>query len=212
MAQPRSLQVGSSPGLGSIARGGHNGRIDPRLGSSVRGNASFGTVVGASEPVAHKPFGAGSSLLSSKGVSDATGIATCTDSHRQHIRGSLYKSPGRHSVQGSVQTGNESPAMGGQSPPLHQSSAYPRSPEPRGGHAFKEGDSSRRVEAAPRVGSDNLEPLRESGSIRHERECALPTVLLPVSLPAGRGLHSPRKTARRSAPLITLKQPHMKAP
>ncbi len=57
------------------------------------------------------------------------------------------------------------------------------------GDAFEEGDSSRRVEVAPRVGSDDLEPLRESGggSVRQERECALPAVLLPLSLPAGRG-------------------------
>ncbi len=43
-------------------------------------------------------------------------------------------------------------------------------------------------EAAPRVGSDDLEPLRESvgGSVRHKREYALPAVLVPVSLPAGR--------------------------
>ncbi len=71
--------------------------------------------------------------------------------------------------------------------PLHQSSVHPRSPDPRGGHAFEEGDSSRRVEIAPRVGSDDLEPLtlRESGdgSVRHEQERALPVVLLPVSLP-----------------------------
>ncbi len=44
----------------------HDGCIDSRLGSSVRGNASFGTVAGISEPVAHKQPGAGSSLLSSK--------------------------------------------------------------------------------------------------------------------------------------------------
>ncbi len=54
MVQPRSLQLGSSPGLGSITRGGHDRCIVSRLGSSVRGNASFGNVVGAAEPVAHK--------------------------------------------------------------------------------------------------------------------------------------------------------------
>ncbi len=102
VAQPRSLQPGSSPGLGSVAHGGHDGRIDSRLGSSVRGNASFGTVVGTSEQVAHKPLGAGSSLLSPKRVSDATGKAACTDSHRQYIRGFVHKSTGRHSLQGFV--------------------------------------------------------------------------------------------------------------
>ncbi len=126
-------------------------------------------------------------FLALKGVSDATRTAACTDSHRKYVRGFIYKSPGRHSLQGSVQAGNESPAMGGLSP-LHQSSTHPRCPELRGGHAFEEGGSSRRVEAAPRVGSDDLEPLRESGggSVRHEREYALPAVLVPVSLPAGR--------------------------
>ncbi len=44
----------------------HDGCIGSRLGSSVRGNASFGTVAGISEPAAFKPPGAGSSLLSSK--------------------------------------------------------------------------------------------------------------------------------------------------
>ncbi len=82
----------------------------------MRGNASFGTVVGISEPVAHKPPGAGSSLLSSKGFSATAGKAACTDSHRQHVCGFVYK-------------------------------------------------SSRGVEIAPQVGSDDLEPLalRESG-------------------------------------------------
>ncbi len=72
-----------------------------------------------------------SSLLSSKGFS-ATAETACTDSHRQHVCGFVYK-------------------------------------------------SSRRVEIAPRVGSDDLEPLalRESGggSVRQEREHALPVVL-----------------------------------
>ncbi len=90
-----------------------------------------------------------------------------------------------------MQTGSESPAMGGLSLLLHQSSAHPRSPETRGRHAFEEGKifSSRRVEVAPRVGSDDLEPLRESGvgSVHHKHKGALPAVLLPVSLPAVRG-------------------------
>ncbi len=35
MAQPGSLQPGSPPGLGGFTRGGHNRRIDARLGSGV---------------------------------------------------------------------------------------------------------------------------------------------------------------------------------
>ncbi len=104
--QPRSLRPGSSPVLGSFARDGHDGCIDSRLGSSVRGNASFGTVAGISEPVAHKPPGAGSSLRSSKGFSATAGTAACTDSHRQHVCGFVYKSPERNSLKGAVQAGN----------------------------------------------------------------------------------------------------------
>ncbi len=95
LTQPRSLQPGSSPVLGSVARDDHDGCIDSRLGSSVRGNASFGTVAGISEPVAHKTPGARSSLLSSKGFSATAGTVTCTDSHRQHVCGFVYKSSRR---------------------------------------------------------------------------------------------------------------------
>ncbi len=70
--------------------------------------------------------------------------------------------------------------------PLHQSSAHPRSPDLRGGHAFEQGDSSRRVEIAHQVGSDDLEPitLRESGggAVHHERERALPCSSLPADI------------------------------
>ncbi len=92
VAQPEFLQPGSPPGVGNLTRGGHNGRIDARLGSGVRGDASFGAVVRASDPVAHKPIGIGSSLFSSEGVSSTTGTAACTDSHRQHVCSRVHKS------------------------------------------------------------------------------------------------------------------------
>ncbi len=189
VAQPEFLQPGSPPGVGDFTRGGHNRRIDARLGSGVRGDASFGAVVGASDPMAHKPLGIGSSLFSSEGVSNTTGTATCTDSHRQHVCSFVHKSPGRRSFKGFVRAGSDFTAMGGFSPSIHQSNAHPRSLESRGGHAFKEENSSRGMEVTPRVGSDDLEPLRgsRSGFIRYERECILPVVLLSVPLPAGRG-------------------------
>ncbi len=106
-----------------------------------------------------------------------------------NIYGPDCKSPRRRTLQGSVWAGSKSPAMGGPSLSLHQSSAHPRSPEPWGGHAFKEGDFPRRVKVAPWVSSDDLDTLWESGggSVCHKWKCALPPVLLPVTLPAGRG-------------------------
>ncbi len=102
---------------------------------------------------------------------------------------SYINHPGRHSFQGFVRAGSDFTAMGGFSPSIHQSNAHPRSLESWGGHAFKEENSSRGMKVTPRVGSDDLEPLRGSGGgfIRYERECTLPVVLLPVPLPAGRG-------------------------
>ncbi len=189
VAQPEFLQPGSPPGVGNLTRGGHNGRIDARLGSGVRGDASFGAVVRATDPMAHKPIGIGSSLFSSEGVSSTTGTAACTDSHRQHVCGRVHKSPGRRPFEGVVQAGSDVTAMGGFSPSIHQSNAHPRSFESRGRHAFKEENSSRGMEVTPRVSSDDLEPLRGSrgGFIRYERECTLPVVLLSVPLPVGRG-------------------------
>ncbi len=66
VAQPRSLQPGSSPGLGNVVHCRQDGRIDSQLGSSLRRHAGFGAVVRTSESVPYKPLGAGSSLLGSK--------------------------------------------------------------------------------------------------------------------------------------------------
>ncbi len=46
---------------------GHDGCIDSSPESSVRGHTGFVAMVRTSEPVAHKPLGAGSSVLSAKG-------------------------------------------------------------------------------------------------------------------------------------------------
>ncbi len=77
-------------GLGDVMCRGHDGHIESRPGSSVRGHAGFGAVVRSSEPVVHEPLGAGSSVLSSKGFSAAAGTAACTDSHRQHVCGFVH--------------------------------------------------------------------------------------------------------------------------
>ncbi len=199
----------------------------------MRGNASFGTVAGISEPVAHKPPGAGSSLLSSKGFSTTAGTAKCTDSHRQHVCGFVYKFSRRVEIAPRVggikwMTGQTEIQMRWLQRPyldlllvnksnfdiwnsasrasltkikesISRSLGHDRSSllSSKGFSAAAETaactdlhrqhvcvfvhKSLRRVEIAPRVGSDDLEPLalRESrgGSVRQEREHALPVVL-----------------------------------
>ncbi len=199
----------------------------------MRGNASFGTVAGISEPVALKPPGAGSSLLSSKGFSATAGPAKCTDSHRQHVCGFVYKSSRRVEIAPRVggikwMSGQTEIQMRWLQRPyldlllvnksnfdiwnsvsrasltkmkesISHSLGHDRSSllSSKGFSAAAETaactdlhrqhvcvfvhKSLRRVEIAPRVGSDDLEPLtlRESGggSVRQEREHALPVVL-----------------------------------
>ncbi len=65
-ATKASSAGGGSPGLGDVTCRGHDWRINWRPVSSVRGHADFRAVVRTSEPVAHKPLGAGSSVFSSK--------------------------------------------------------------------------------------------------------------------------------------------------
>ncbi len=174
VAQPRALQPGSSPGLSDVTCRGNDGRIDSRLGSSVRGHANFGAVVRTAEPVAHKPLGAGSSVLSSKGFSATAGTAACTDSHRQVFR-VCYINP-RHSLQTSVRTGSGSP-MGGPYFSLHQNSAHP-------------GLMNRGADMLSRKGNPQGE-WRLSPESRAEVDLFAtsenaPAVLLPIPLPAGR--------------------------
>ncbi len=197
----------------------------------MRGNASFGTVAGIPEPVA--PPGAGNSLLSSKGFSATAGPAKCTDSHRQHVCGFVYKSSRRVEIAPRVggikwMSGQTEIQMRWLQRPyldlllvnksnfdiwnsasrasltkmkesISRSLGHDRSSllSSKGFSAAAETaactdlhrqhvcvfvhKSLRRVEIAPQVGSDDLEPLtlRESGggSVRQEREHALPVVL-----------------------------------
>ncbi len=112
----------------------------------MRGHVNFRAVVRTSEPWAHKPLGAGSSVLSSKDFRPQLELRHVLIRTDKHVCGFVHKSPRRRTIQ---QACSESPVMCGPSLSLNQSSAHPQSSEPQGGHAFEEGDSSRRVEVAP---------------------------------------------------------------
>ncbi len=61
---------------------GHDGCINSSPGSCVCGHVDFVAdwlMVRTSEPVAHKPLGAGSSVLSAIAFMATTGKAACTD-------------------------------------------------------------------------------------------------------------------------------------
>ncbi len=99
----------------------------------------------------------------------------CTDSHRQHVCGFLHKSPRSCTIQSSVQAWSRHFLS---IRAVHIPSLLNR----RADILSRKRDSSRRVEVAPRVGSDDLDS--RGGCVHHEQECILPAVLLPISLPA----------------------------
>ncbi len=152
----KSLQPGGgSPGLGDVTCHGHDWRIDWRPVSSVRGNADFRAVVRTSEPLAHKPLGAGSSVLSSKDFRPQLEqrhvmIATDNMSVVSYINHQGGVRSNKQRISCYVRTVTFSQSEQRTSPVFWT----------QGGHAFEEGDSSRRVEVAPWVSSDDLDSLR----------------------------------------------------
>ncbi len=114
--------TGISPGLGNIARCGHDATLwHPRgwgavcedmpgsgMWSKPQSRLHINRLELEAVFLALKDF-----RLSSKGFSAAARTAACTDSHRQHVCGLVHKSPRRRMLQGSVQAGSESPAIGG---------------------------------------------------------------------------------------------------
>ncbi|XP_056614726.1 TBC1 domain family member 20 isoform X1 [Triplophysa dalaica] len=187
MARPKHVQSGSSPGAGYETHSRYDGCVVLGMGCSVRGHAGIRPLDTVTEKMAYKLLGADGGVSSSPYFPVETGEETCPDSHRQHVRGIVHKSPGRSPLRNSFQTGCESPTVGRSASTLCQGSAYPRSSELRSGHAFEGGSSARRMEASSRLSAVNLGALWDGGSgfIRDEQERALPAVFLADPFPHG---------------------------
>ena len=148
VARPEHVQSVSSPGAGDETQSRYDGCFVLGMGRGVRGHAGIRPLVTVSEEMAHKSPGTKGGVSSSSYFPVEAGADTCSDSNRQHVCGFVHKPPGRDPFRSSFQTGGGSPTVRRSAYTLCQSSAYPRSSEPRSGHAFEGGSSARGMEAS----------------------------------------------------------------
>ncbi len=104
---------------------------------------------------------------------------TCADSLRQHVRGVLYKSPGRCLLEASLYSGRAPSGMGSAQPALAEGSTPAGQSEPRSRYVISEQFPLRRVDAPSAGGSEDPEDLWQGRSrpFRLQRQLSLPNLL-----------------------------------
>ncbi len=113
----------------------------------------------------------------------------CADSLRQHVRGVLYKSPGRCLLEAPLYSGRAPSGMGSAQPALAEGSTPAGQTEPRSGYVISEQCPLRGVDAPSAGGSEDLEDLWQGRSrpFRLQRQLSLPNLLFE-----GQGRVGPR--------------------
>ncbi len=113
----------------------------------------------------------------------------CADSLRQHVRGVLYKSPGRCLLEAPLYSGRAPSGMGSVQPALAEGSTPAGQTEPRSRYVISEQCPLRGVDAPSAGGSEDLEDLWQSRSrpFRLQRQLSLPNLLFE-----GQGCVGPR--------------------
>ncbi len=116
---------------------------------------------------------------------------------RQHVRGVLYKSPGRCLLEAPLYSGRAPSGMGSTQPALAEGSTPAGQTEPRSGYVISEQCPLRGVDAPSAGGSEDLEDLWQGRSrpFRLQRQLSLPNLLLEGQGrfgPTSSFMHSPR--------------------
>ncbi len=113
----------------------------------------------------------------------------CADSLRQHVRGVLYKSPGRCLLEAPLYSGRAPSGMGSAQPALAEGSTPAGQTEPRSRYVISEQCPLRGVDAPSAGGSEDLEDLWQGRSrpFRLQRQLSLPNLLFE-----GQGRVGPR--------------------
>ncbi len=104
----------------------------------------------------------------------------CADSLRQHVRGVLYKSPGKCLLEAPLYSGRAPSGMGSAQPALTEGSTPAGQTEPRSGYVISAQCPLRGVDAPSAGGSEDLEDLwqgRRSRPFRLQRQLSLPNLL-----------------------------------
>ncbi len=189
LEEPTVDGEGRGHGVGPHQESCHDRRLQHRLGGAVRRQTDLRPLVEDGERLPHQLLGNASSLSSLPVFPAGPNRTTCADSLRQHVRGVLYKSPGRCLLEAPLYSGRAPSGMGSAQPALAEGSTPAGQTEPRSGYVISEQCPLRGVDAPSAGGSEDLEDLWQGRSrpFRLQRQLSLPNLLFE-----GQGRVGPR--------------------
>ncbi len=189
LEEPTVDGEGRGHGVGPHQESCHDRRLQRRLGGAVRRQTDLRPLVEGGEGLPHQLLGNVSSLSSLPVFPAGPNRMPCADSLRQHVRGVLYKSPGRCLLEAPLYSGRAPSGMGSAQPALAEGSTPARETEPRSGYVISEQCPLRGVDAPSAGGSEDLEDLWQGRSrpFRLQRQLSLPNLLFE-----GQGRVGPR--------------------
>ncbi len=189
LEEPTVDGEGRGHGVGSHQKSCHDRRLQHRLGGAVRRQTDLRPLVEDGERLPHQLLGNASSLSSLPVFPAGPNRTPCADSLRQHVRGVLYKSPGRCLLEAPLYSGRSPSGMGSAQPALAEGSTPAGQTEPRSGYVISEQCPLRGVDAPSAGGSEDLEDLWQGRSrpFRLQRQLSLPNLLFE-----GQGRVGPR--------------------
>ncbi len=189
LEEPTVDGEGRGHGVGPYQESCHDRRLQRRLGGAVRRQTDLRPLVEGGEGLPHQLLGNVSSLSSLPVFPAGPNRTPCADSLRQHVRGVLYKSPGRCLLEAPLYSGRAPSGMGSAQPALAEGSTPAGQTEPRSGYVISEQCPLRGVDAPSAGGSEDLEDLWQGRSrpFRLQRQLSLPNLLFE-----GQGRVGPR--------------------
>ncbi len=135
-----------------------------QLGGAVRRQTDLRPLVEGGERLPHQLLGNASSLSSLPVFPARPNRTPCADSLRQHVRGVLYKSPGRCLLEAPLHSGRAPSGMGSAQPALAEGSTPAGQIEPRSGYVISEQCPLGGVDDPSADGSEDLEDLWQGRS------------------------------------------------
>ncbi len=189
LEEPTVDGEGRGHGVGPHQESCHDRRLQHRLGGAVRRQTDLRPLVEGGERLPHQLLGNVSSLSSLPVFPAGPNRTPCADSLRQHVRGVLYKSPGRCLLEAPLYSGRAPSGMGSAQPALAEGSTPAGQTEPMSGYVISEQCPLRGVDAPSAGGSEDLEDLWQGKSrpFRLQRQLSLPNLLFE-----GQGRVGPR--------------------
>ncbi len=155
-------------------------------------NTGWGALCEGGEGLPHQLLGNASSLSSLPVFPAGPNRTPCADSLRQHVRGVLYKSPGRCLLEAPLYSGRAPSGMGSAQPALAEAAHTCGQTEPRIGYVYLGASPLRGVMLHPQVASEDLEDLWQGRKQGRPFRLSKTTLTCPTYYSKGQGRVGPR--------------------